>query len=201
MMVLGYQRTLQPTDLWKMDETRESGHLSAILDEAWARRLKEANAWNDRLANGEIKPGFLKRLKWAISSTRAGTKYADRRASLETQWREVDGRKEPSLAWALNDTLGSLFWIGGLFKVSLLIIAIKFALIHSLHRLWETLPSLWDLYSLRCGITVIQLRIVTDISFRRLSTLVKLISLPPIMGPPHLVWVGVLEWLLDFFVS
>ena len=67
---LGYQRPLQATDLWKMDQSRESGNLGAQLDEAWARRVKAANEWNTRLADGEVKPSFYNRTKWAVQAIR-----------------------------------------------------------------------------------------------------------------------------------
>ncbi|KAI0768143.1 ABC protein [Trametes elegans] len=114
---LGYQRTLQATDLWKMDESRESGLLGAKLDEAWARRVKLADEWNDRLVNGEVQPGHLQRAKWSVQALKGQGSYRERRAALEKHWREVDGRREASLAWALNDVLGRDFWYGGIFKV------------------------------------------------------------------------------------
>ena len=114
---LGYQRTLQATDLWKMDYTRESGNLGAQLDEAWARRVQAAKEWNVRLENGEIRPGIFKRAKWSIQALRGKGNYGDRRAALEVHWRQVDGRREASLAWSLNDVFGREFWSGGAFKV------------------------------------------------------------------------------------
>ncbi|KAI0661576.1 ABC protein [Cubamyces menziesii] len=117
LMSLGYQRTLQATDLWKMDESRESGILGAKLDEAWARRVQAADEWNARLAKGDIKPSLIKRAKWSIQALRGQGSYSERRAALESRWREVDGRKQPSLAWALNDVFGRDFWFGGGFKV------------------------------------------------------------------------------------
>lgn len=101
-----------------MDETRQSGFLSNKLDIAWARRVEEANAWNEKLSSGEIKPGIFKRVRWSVQAIKGGKKFGERRVSLETQWREKTGRREASLAWALNDTFGVLFWLGGLFKVS-----------------------------------------------------------------------------------
>ncbi|KAJ7771298.1 ABC protein [Mycena maculata] len=109
MMVLGYQRTLQATDLWKMGPEQEAGFLSERLDAAWSRRVAAAQEWNVRLDNGEVGPGWLKRTAWALPG-RDGK-------ALEKAWREKDGRREASLAWALNDVLGSMFWRGGLFKV------------------------------------------------------------------------------------
>ena len=88
------------------------------MDEAWARRVKEAQEWNARLEKGEIRPPVLKRAKWTFQALRnRGSGYSEKRAALERQWLEHDGRKEASLAWALNDTLGLSFWLGGLFKV------------------------------------------------------------------------------------
>ncbi|KAL7279088.1 hypothetical protein ACG7TL_006926 [Trametes sanguinea] len=117
IMSLGYQRTLQATDLWKMDESREAGLLGAKLDEAWERRVQAANEWNARLAKGEIKPGLIKRAKWSVQALRGPGSYRERRAALETHWIEVDGKKQASLAWALNDVFGRDFWFGGGFKV------------------------------------------------------------------------------------
>ncbi|KAK7690924.1 hypothetical protein QCA50_006027 [Cerrena zonata] len=117
IMTLGFQRTLQATDLWKMDESREAGYLSSKLDEAWAQRVKAAEEWNLRLDNGEIHPGLTTRLRWTLKALRRGQGYRERIAAMEKQWRETDGRKEASLAWALNDTFGRSFWLGGIFKV------------------------------------------------------------------------------------
>ncbi len=116
---LGYQRTLQATDLWKLDESREAAYLSNKLDESWTRRVENADIWNARLAKGEIRPGLLKRTKWFFQAMKSGSGYSERRQTLEQHWRDVDGRKEASLAWALNDTFGFSFWLGGLFKVSI----------------------------------------------------------------------------------
>ncbi|KAJ7510427.1 ABC protein [Mycena galericulata] len=117
IMVLGYQRTLQATDLWKLGPEQESGYLSEKLDEAWARRVKAAEDWNAGLDDGRIVPRVLTRFFWSIRALAGGFEYRARRSVLEKQWREVGGRKEASLAWAMNDVLGHLFWIGGVFKV------------------------------------------------------------------------------------
>ena len=108
---------LQATDLWKMDEPRQAGYLGSKLDDAWARRVQEAEDWNLRLDKGEVHPGFITRLKWTLCALREGNGYHERLAAMEKQWRESDGRKEASLAWALNDTFGYSFWLGGIFKV------------------------------------------------------------------------------------
>jgi ATP-binding cassette, subfamily C (CFTR/MRP), member 1 len=115
--VLGYQRTLQASDLWRMDESREAGVLTAKLDAAWDRRVREAAQWNERLVHGEIHPSLLKRTVWTLKALSSPSSFSERRAELETHWRDVDGRKQASLAWALNDTLGKDFWLGGIFKV------------------------------------------------------------------------------------
>ncbi|KAJ3872779.1 ABC protein [Lentinula edodes] len=122
IMVLGYQRTLQASDLWKMDHSQESGYLSEQLDAAWARRAEAANEWNIKLASGELKPGILKRILWQIQATlKLGSivkgSRRERIEELEIQWREIDGRKEPSLAWSVNDVFGNMFWIAGIYKV------------------------------------------------------------------------------------
>ena len=105
-----------------MDPSRESGFLSEKLDAAWDRRVRSAEEWNRRLASGELKPGFLRKAKWYMKACRlrphkTRTTYSERRSALEREWREVSGVKEPSVAWALNDTFGWHFWAGGLFRV------------------------------------------------------------------------------------
>ncbi|KAJ7746385.1 ABC protein [Mycena metata] len=117
MMVLGYQRTLQATDLWKVGPEQEAGYLSEKLDAAWQRRVEAAAKWNADLDAGRVGPPVLTRFVWSIKALAGGTEYRNRRAASEKRWREVDGRKEASLAWAMNDVLGHLFWYGGAFKV------------------------------------------------------------------------------------
>ena len=102
-----------------MDKTRQSSTLSKKLDESWAKRVSIAAEWNKRLENGDIQPGLALRMKWSLQSlTSSGGDRSAKRAELEQRWREHDGRKHPSLAMALNDTIGLHFWAGGLFKAS-----------------------------------------------------------------------------------
>ncbi|KAL5632055.1 hypothetical protein ACGC1H_000172 [Rhizoctonia solani] len=42
LMTLGWQRTLQAPDLWRVSPEEEAGWLSQSLDEAWARRVEKA---------------------------------------------------------------------------------------------------------------------------------------------------------------
>ena len=100
-----------------MDEAWAATVLSAKLDESWAHRKSEADAWNARLEIGLIRPSFFLRSSWFFKALLSGNGYARKFASLEERWREIDGRKSPSLIYALNDTLGSFFWTAGIFKV------------------------------------------------------------------------------------
>ncbi|KAJ6577414.1 P-loop containing nucleoside triphosphate hydrolase protein [Mycena capillaripes] len=99
IMVLGYQRTLQATDLWKVSPEQEAGPLSEKLEAAWAQRVKTADEWNAGLDDGRITPPMFTRFIWSIKAIAGGREY------------------RTSLAWALNDVLGHLFWIGGASKV------------------------------------------------------------------------------------
>lgn len=88
------------------------------MDKAWARRVKEAADWNARLAGGDIQPSIWKQVKWLAQASASGRRgFKQRRKHLEQHWRDVEGKKEASLAWALNDTFGASFWLGGIFKV------------------------------------------------------------------------------------
>jgi ATP-binding cassette subfamily C (CFTR/MRP) protein 1 len=115
---LGYQRTLQATDLWKLDESHSAEVLSTKFDNAWELRRAKAQAWNADLAKGLINPSTSRRFIWFLYSLLAGRNYSRRREELEKQWREHDGQKHPSIALALNDALGFFFWTGGAFKVT-----------------------------------------------------------------------------------
>ncbi|KAI6165738.1 ABC protein [Pisolithus thermaeus] len=122
LMVLGYQRTLQASDLYKLDLSRQAGPLAEKLEAAWKKRVEAAADWNNRLDRGEIHPSIVKRLIWAIRAITpergfAKRTYSERRARLEQHWRDVGGKKHASLTWALNDVLAWSFWPGGVFKV------------------------------------------------------------------------------------
>ncbi|KAG8995314.1 hypothetical protein FRB94_009286 [Tulasnella sp. JGI-2019a] len=113
MITLGYQRPLQAPDLWKLDASREAGLMSKKLDESWKRRCERAKDWNAKLDSGEMRAPVMKRMKWTLRSLGRQDRYE----VYERRWREVDGRREPSLVWALNEVLGRSFWAGGFFKV------------------------------------------------------------------------------------
>ncbi|PBL03741.1 ABC protein [Armillaria gallica] len=117
MMVLGYRRTLQAPDLWKLHSSQESRFLSERLDAAWERRVGRAQEWNAMLDSGKMKPSIILRAFWTVRALRYPSNYWERILLLENRWRTVTARQNPSLAWALNDVFGSMFWIGGAFKV------------------------------------------------------------------------------------
>ncbi|KAF8585441.1 ABC protein [Ramaria rubella] len=114
IMTLGYQRALQATDLWKMDPDREAATLGRKLDAAWARRVEKANDWNARVQSGKLQPGLATKLLWGTKALsgigRQG--WRSRYQAYKTRW----STREASLAWALNDTFGWHFWLGGVAK-------------------------------------------------------------------------------------
>ena len=104
---LGYARPHEATDLYKLQSERGAGHIANQITESFARRLKFANEYNEKLANGEIKPG-LKAFWWTILGNRKAR---------EMKWRNETGRKKPSLVLAMNDSVKWLFWSAGVFKI------------------------------------------------------------------------------------
>ncbi|PKI84023.1 hypothetical protein MVES_001934 [Malassezia vespertilionis] len=64
LLLLGYRRPLEASDLWKMDGPRQAETLSDRLTEAWDKRVAKADAYNVKLASGEIKPGWRQKRKW-----------------------------------------------------------------------------------------------------------------------------------------
>ncbi|KAI9439887.1 ABC transporter [Lactarius indigo] len=96
LMILGYARPLEAPDLWKLQEHRSSEVIAnAILDSFEARR-KKADEYNTRLA-------------------RRRNQAPDKIAA---HWVEKDGRKQPSLTLAINDSVKWWFWSSGILKIA-----------------------------------------------------------------------------------
>jgi hypothetical protein len=108
LMTLGYARPLEAPDLWKLQEHRSSEIIANLILDSFEVRRRKADEYNTRLANGEIKPPFRLRL---MSRLRG-----DGEERLK-KWVEKDGRKHPSLAMAINDSVKWWFWSGGILKV------------------------------------------------------------------------------------
>jgi ATP-binding cassette subfamily C (CFTR/MRP) protein 1 len=115
--MLGYMRSLQATDLWKMDKSREVETVTTNLEAAWTARVRKADEWTRALEAGDIRPSFFRRLLWHLYALMHLTSYASTLQNLEKKWRTAGGRKSASLTWALNDVFGFNFWLGGACKV------------------------------------------------------------------------------------
>lgn len=110
---MGYQRTLQASDLWKLDDSRTSAALAEKFEQAYKQRVQEAERWNRDILDGTIHPSGLRRAGWFFRALGSSPRYKD----LEDNWRRDGGRRSPSIALALNEVLGTFFWVGGVFKV------------------------------------------------------------------------------------
>lgn len=100
---LGYARPLEPPDLWKLQESRSAHVMSNRILENFEQRKAQADAYNERLRSGQIKPG-LRAIWWALKGDKA---------KREQEWREKSGLKKPSLMWTMNDSIKWWFWSGG----------------------------------------------------------------------------------------
>jgi len=123
---LGYARTLQATDLNKVDKSRSAEFLSTGLEEAWKKRVEIANTYNKRLENGEVKPSFARQGVWWCKRRWRNVRRCNEKMTKEDQeasWKKAK-RKRASLAWALNDIIGRRFWIAGVYKVSLFLFSL-----------------------------------------------------------------------------
>lgn len=109
LMALGSARTLQATDLWKMDEARSAGVLAPRMVGFFVERQKKAAEYNARLADTSIPLPLKKRIQFSLGSDRA---------KKEHEWRTKTGKQSASLAWSLSDTFGIYFWMGGLLKIA-----------------------------------------------------------------------------------
>ena len=107
LLSLGYARPLEATDLYKLQSERSAAHIADKITESFAQRLIFANEYNEKLANGEIKPG-IKALWWTILGNREAK---------EKKWRDETGRKRASIVLAMNDSVKWWFWSAGFFKV------------------------------------------------------------------------------------
>lgn len=104
LLVLGFKRELSPTDLPKMDESRQAAHLADLFERHFQRRLREVREWNAALEDGSYTPTRLQRARW-----RAWHKL--------TGFGSPDGKRKPGLAMALSDTFQWQFWSAGLYKI------------------------------------------------------------------------------------
>lgn len=97
MLNTGYQRTLVPTDLWKLNENFEAGYLSELLMSNFEKRRLKVEKWNQAIEDGRFKPGVVRRTWWKI--------------------RKTDGKRKVGLALALSDTFFYRFWLAGVLKI------------------------------------------------------------------------------------
>lgn len=92
MLILGSQRPLTATDVWKLNpDTASSEMLSRKINVIWDRRCAEADAWNAKIDSGDVGPSLWRRVNFLIG-----------RGS-ETEWRAKSGRKQASLVWTCNE--------------------------------------------------------------------------------------------------
>lgn len=108
LLAVGYARPLEAPDLYKLQDSRSAALIAEKINKSFETRKQRADEYNARLASGEISPGWRK-LWWTLRGNRA---------ERERQWREKDGRKQPSLTLAINDSVKYWFWSGGVMKVS-----------------------------------------------------------------------------------
>lgn len=102
-----------------MDESRESAVLADKLLANIEKRQARAQEWNDGLETVDAGWGRLKweaRSLWSLPETYETygptATRAERRSTLEREWREHSGIKRGSLAWALADTMPSIWLLG-----------------------------------------------------------------------------------------
>jgi hypothetical protein len=137
LLSLGYARPLEATDLFKLQEDRSAAVIAKKITDSFESRRKKADEYNDRLARGKVSPG-LRGIWWSLKGNRQ---------ERERHWREVTGKRKPSLILAMNDSVFWFFWIGGLFKLiadvsqitTPLIVKVKIYVI-SAHILSLTIP-------------------------------------------------------------
>lgn len=101
-------RSYQATDLWKMDEKRTASALATKFQKAYAHRQAAAREYNKKLESGLISPSMLRRALWRLTKGSVEKK--------RERWLSKKTRRA-SLVWALSETGGLFFWMGGVSKV------------------------------------------------------------------------------------
>ncbi|EPQ29164.1 uncharacterized protein PFL1_03451 [Pseudozyma flocculosa PF-1] len=138
LMVLGYQRPLEATDLYKLPDDCGSEKLSVTLQRDWERRVREAKEYNEKLECGEIRPGWKRKATWTLQSALkpgsgsvkereaawrapppppAPTSGAAAPAQKASPQKPRSGHKRPSLVMAMHDQMGRKLWTGLAFKI------------------------------------------------------------------------------------
>ncbi|GAA6031091.1 hypothetical protein JCM8097_004000 [Rhodosporidiobolus ruineniae] len=97
ILTTGYQRTLVPTDLWKIPEDMEASVLTDRLMANFNKRREKIEAWNKAIDDGTYKPGAIKAAWW--------------------RFRKTEGKRKVGMAKALSDTFFWEFWLAGILKV------------------------------------------------------------------------------------
>lgn len=90
MLTTGYQRTLVPTDLWKMPDEFQAGIMADRLMNNFEKRRKSVEDWNKALDDGSYKPTAMRKAWWRVGKAFGGS---------------GDGRRKVGLAMALSDTV------------------------------------------------------------------------------------------------
>ena len=83
LLMLGYRRPLEATDLWAMDGPRQAEHLSGRLLERWAARVEKADAHNKRLEDNEINPSGYQKSKWRNAAKKEAANDLGGKATVE----------------------------------------------------------------------------------------------------------------------
>lgn len=131
LLGLGYARPLEASDLFKLQDSRAAATIADKISASYERRAKAAKEYNARLVSGEVRPG-LKAIWWTLKG---------RRKELEEEWRTRAGKKKPSLAWAINDSVKWWFWTGGLMKFVSDTLQVTSPLVVKVCSLFRSLPN------------------------------------------------------------
>lgn len=96
IMVLGWRRALESTDLNRLPSNRQSDYMSDLLLQDWDRRQAEAKAYNTRLQAGEIPNSMSRKVRWSMSiGFRKITGRVPSRAGSTLEERERNWRAPP----------------------------------------------------------------------------------------------------------
>ncbi|PWN35761.1 uncharacterized protein FA14DRAFT_167758 [Meira miltonrushii] len=104
IMILGFQRALEATDLYKLGPSQGSEVMSKEFLRLWDASVKKADEYNVKLQNGEIPVGWRRNLNWKLANAYFTLTGRSKRA-LNLEEREKQWRSPPPKSQSPNDSV------------------------------------------------------------------------------------------------
>lgn len=104
IMILGFQRALEATDLYKLGPSQSSEVMSKEFLQLWDASVINAEKYNVKLQNGEIPVGWKRNLNWKLANAYFTITGRSKQA-LNMEEREKQWRSPPPKPQSPNETV------------------------------------------------------------------------------------------------